>query len=147
MAPNLCGGIAAAPAQPSSLHLQAPSGVAASRCFGTLRSRVPRDYRTPRAAVNPDTGARRQLLWSEVECELDCVPVACQRGAAGSVVTDVPAELPLRFVIEHEMAQPPRRVRDRELARAVVGELAHIVLERHPSEHDLQGMFAVKVDG
>src|SRR3954447_5862475 len=102
----------------------------------------------PRRALSTRVkGAEASAAGPEVQCELHRVAVARQRGAAGSVVPDIPAELPLRFVVQHQVAEAPRRVGDGELARAVVCELPDVILEGHPAEHDLQCALAVEVDG
>src|SRR4029079_3838249 len=83
---------------------------------------------------------------SEVERQLDRLDASGRGRAARPVVAGIPAELPLGFVVQDEMAEASGRVGDDELAWAVVGELADVVLERHPAEDDLERVLALEVD-
>src|SRR6478735_6843665 len=92
------------------------------------------------------TGRAASAAGSEVERQFDGVAVSGQCRAARSVIAPIPAELPLGFVVQDEMAEASCRVGDHELALTIVGELARVILERHASEDDLEGVLTFEVD-
>src|SRR3954453_23168600 len=79
--------------------LRAALALSLRECQETTEPRRPLSTRATVSAVGP-----------EVQSEPPRVAGAGQRRAARSVVADVPAELPLRFVVQHHVAEAPRRV-------------------------------------
>src|SRR4051794_4040957 len=138
---NLCGGIASAESRPSSLV----SGDVGCGGFAMLWHSP---FESAKRLPNPGSACQGDALapGPEIERDLDRIAAPRQGHGARAVVADVPAAEALGFVELDEMPKASRRVRARELARSVVGRLPGVVLERHPGEHDLERVLALKID-